>query len=94
MLAKQVHLPKVSNFDGLVVAEQVLGLQVSVQIVVLVHVGQTLQGLEQDVADNLFGEEFAPFSHQLVDVQVQVLKHEVQSVLLEANLVQLHYIRV
>ena len=57
------YLPKVSDFDGLMVAEEVLGLQVSMQIVVLVHVGQALEGLEHDISNHLLWEELAPFSH-------------------------------
>jgi len=65
-----------------------------VQVVVLVHVTESLQRLEHNVADHLLREEFTTFAHQLVNVQVEVLKHEVQGVLLETNLVKAHNIRM
>ena len=64
------------------------------QVVLLVHVSQALQGLKHYVAYQLLREKLTPFSHQLIHVQVQVLKYELQSVLLEADFIEAHNIRV
>ena len=51
-LAKQLYSPKVRNFDRIVVAKQVFRLEISVEVVLLVHVRQTLKRLEHDVSDH------------------------------------------
>ena len=58
------------------------------------HVGQALQGLEHNVSYHLLREKLASFSHQLIHVEVEVLKDEVERVLLEADLVQAHDVRM
>ena len=57
------YLPEVCNFDGLVVTEKVLWLQITMQVVLLVHVGEALQGLEHDVANHLLWEELSTLLH-------------------------------
>lgn len=74
------------------IAQKVLRLQISVQVVVLMHVAEALEGLENYVPDQLLREEFAPLTHQLIYVQVQVLENELQCVLLETDLVEAHNI--
>ena len=54
----------------------------------LVHVCETLQGLEHDVADHLLGKELSPLSHQLIHIQIKVFEHKVKGVLLEAYFVE------
>ena len=76
------------------VAKQVLRLQVPVQIVVLVHVGQTLQGLKHDVPDHLLRKKLLSLAHELVDVEVEVLEDEVEGVLLQTDFVKADNIRV
>ena len=46
------------------------------QVVVLVHVGQTLQRLKHYIANHLLWEELSSLPHQLVHVQVEVLEHK------------------
>ena len=91
---KEFDLPEVRDFDCIVVAEEVLGLQVPMKVILLVHVGQTLQGLVHDVADEVLREEFLALLHQLVHVHVQKFKNEVQGVPLKHHLVQLHDVGV
>jgi hypothetical protein len=62
------YVPKVRNLDGVVVAEQVLGLQIAMEVVLLVHVGESLQRLVHDVADDVLREQLLPLLHQLVDI--------------------------
>ena len=62
------------------------------KVVVLVHVGETLQRLEYYIAYHLFGEKLAALSHQLIHVQIEVFEHKMQSVTLQANFVEAHNI--
>lgn len=65
-LSRQIrrsHLPKVRNFDRLMVAEQILRLEVTMEVVLFVHIGKALHGLEHDVSDHAFREELASFLH-------------------------------
>ena len=80
--AERKNLPEVGYLYRLVVAKQVLGLQVAMQVVVLVHVGQSLQRLKHNVPDHLLGEELASLTHQLVHIEVEVLEDELKSILL------------
>ena len=64
------------------------------QVVVLVHVGEALEGLEHNVPDHLLGEQFSSLAHQLVHIQVEVLEDEVKRVLLKTNLVKADDVRV
>ena len=60
------------------------------QVVVLVHVRQSLQRLKHYVTNHLLWEKFSPLSHKLVHVQVQVLEHEVEGVSIQVDLVKAH----
>ena len=61
-------LPKVRNFDRIMVTEQIFWLQISVEKILLVHVGQPLQRLIHDVADKILRKELLPLFHQLVHI--------------------------
>jgi len=45
------------------VAEQILRLEVTMEVVLFVHIGKALHGLEHDVSDHAFREELASFLH-------------------------------
>ena len=62
------------------------------QVVLLVHVGEALEGLEHDVANHLLREELSSLLHELVDVEVQVFKDEVKVAFLQNDLIQLNNI--
>jgi hypothetical protein len=64
------------------------------EVVLLVHVRQTLKYLENDVSDHVFGEQFLPILHHLVHVLIEILKDEVKCVLLKDHLVQLDDVRM
>ena len=87
---KKNHLPEVCNFHCLMVAEKVLWFEITMQVVVLVHVGQSLQGLKHYVANHLLWEELSSFSHQLVHVEVKVFKDEVEGVSVQVDLIKAH----
>lgn len=76
------------------VAEQILRLQISVEKILLMHIGKSLQRLVNDVPNEVFWKELLPLFHQLVHIEIQVLKHEVQCVPLKDHLVQLDYVGV
>ena len=69
------------------VAKQVFRFQVSVEIILLVHVGQTLKCLEHYIPDHLLRKQFPPLTHKLVHVQVKVFENEVQHILLQVDLI-------
>ena len=56
-------LPKVRNLDCVVVDEEIFGFEISMHIVLFVHVGEALERLVHDVADEVFGEEFFAVFH-------------------------------
>ena len=64
------NLPKISYFYCLMVTKQILRLQISVKVIMFVHVGKTLQRLKKNVPDDVLGEKFAPFLHQLINILV------------------------
>ena len=64
------YVPEVRNLNRIVVAQQVLWLQITVEIILLVHVCESLQRLVHDVADDVLGEQLFPLFHQLVDIQI------------------------
>ena len=72
---------KISNLDGLMIAKEVFRLQISVEVVVFVHVSQALESLEHYVSDLVFTEQFSTVLHQLVDIDVEVFKNKVENVL-------------
>ena len=74
------------------VAQEVFWFEISMEVVVLVHVGETLQRLKHNVSDLVLREETLPILHQLVHVLVKVLEHEVQNILLQDHFVQLDYV--
>ena len=88
------NLPKVRDFYGLVIDKQVLWFQISMQVVLLVHIRKPLERLEHDVSDQLFWKELLPLTHELVHVQVEIFEHEVQHVFLEYDLIELNDIWV
>ena len=69
------------------VAKQVFRFQVSMEIILLVHVGQTLKCLEHDIPDHLLRKQLPPLTHKLVHVQVKVFENEVQHILLQVDLI-------
>ena len=62
------------------------------QVVLLVHICKTLKGLEDDVADHLLREELPSLTHQLIDIDVQEFKYEMQVAFLKNHFIQLDYI--
>jgi hypothetical protein len=74
------------------VAQEVFWFEISMEVIVLVHVGETLQRLKHDIADLVLREESLPILHQLVHVLVKVLEYEVQDIFLQDHLVQLDYV--
>lgn len=64
------------------------------KVVVLVHVSQPLQGLKHNISNLVFTEEFLPFLHELVDIDVEVFKDEVEYVLVENDFVELNDVGV
>jgi hypothetical protein len=71
------------------VAEQVLRLEVPMEVVLLVHVGKSLQCLEHDVPDHKFWKQLFALLHQLIDVHVQELKNKVQRAAVQYHFIQL-----
>ena len=64
------------------------------EVVLLVDVGKALEGLEHNVADEVFGEEFLALLHELVDVHVEELEYKVEGILFEDHFVELHNVWV
>lgn len=64
------------------------------EVILSVHVGKSLQRLEDDVTDDVLREKFAAVFHYFEHVLVEVLKNEMQILLLKDNLIQLHDVRV
>ena len=91
-LARQ---PEVGDLDELgAVAQQVLGLEVAMKEAVLVHVGEALHHLEDDVAHGRLREQVVASLHQLVQVLVHELEYHVQIVVLTYDLLEAHDIRM
>ena len=91
------NLPRqaeVSNLHGVALDEQVLGLQVSVEKTVLVHVGEAQHRLKHDANDLLFWKLLRPVFHKLVNVLLHVLEDEVQVVVDTDDLLQFDDLRV
>ena len=59
------------------------------QVVLLMHICESLERLEHDVANHLLGEKLAALLHQLVYVEVQVFEDIMESVSFEDHLVEL-----
>jgi hypothetical protein len=72
------------------VNKQVFWLQVSVEVILLVHVAQCLQGLEHYIPDHILREQLLTLFHQLVHIHIKKFKDEMQGIALEHHLVQLH----
>jgi hypothetical protein len=64
------------------VTQEVFRLQIPVEVVVLVHISQSLKSLKHDVSNLMFTKQPPSVLHNLVYVHVQILKHKMQSALL------------
>ena len=60
------------------------------EVVLLVHVRETLQRLKHYVTNHQFWKQLFPILHQLVYVHVEELKHKVQSATIEDHFIQLY----
>ena len=69
------------------IAKQVLRFEITMKIVVLMHVSKALHSLKHDVSDLVLREESFPFLHELVHVHIEILKNEVKDIFLQDNLV-------
>lgn len=76
------------------IAQKVLWFQVTMKIVVFVHVSQTLKSLEHYISYLMLRKQSLSILHQLIHVQIQVLKNEVQHILFQDYFVKLNYVRV
>ena len=73
---KNLFLPKVRNFNCVVVDKQVFWFQVSVEVILFVHVAQCLEGLEHNIPDHILWEQLLALFHQLVHVHIKKFKDE------------------
>ena len=64
------------------------------QIVLLVHVSKALHRLEHDVANLVLWEKLSSLFHELVHVEIEILKDEVQCVLLQDYFIELNNVRM
>ena len=64
------------------------------KIILLVHISQSLQSLEHNIANNVLRKQLPPILHDFKHVLIQVLKHKMQCFVLQNNLLQIHNVRV
>ena len=69
-LHSSMALPEVRDLDSLMVAKKILRFQISMEIVVLVHICKTLQGLEHNVPDLVLRKKPLALLHKLVHIHV------------------------
>ena len=60
------------------------------KIILLVHVCQSLQRLEQDVADHVLGKQLPTILHNFKHVLIEVFEDEMQCLILQNDLLQIH----
>lgn len=68
---------EVSDFNGVALDQQILGLHVSVEKAVLVHVRQSENCLVHNALDLLLGKPFVSIFHKLVNILLHELKYKV-----------------
>ena len=76
------------------VAEEVLGLQIAMKVVLLMHVREALQSLEQDVADHVLRKQLPTILHNFKYVLIEVFEYEMQCLILQNDLLQIDNVRV
>ena len=76
------------------VAEKVLGFEIPVKIILFVHVGQALECLKHDIADNMLREQLPTILHDLKYILIQVLKHKVQGLVFKDDFLQIYDVGV
>ena len=60
------------------------------KIILLVHVCQSLQRLEQDVANHVLRKQLPTILHNFKHVLIEVFENEMQCLILQNDLLQIH----
>jgi len=83
---------EISYFYSVVVAKQIFWLEITMHIVLLMHVAKSLKRLKQNISNILLWKQLSSIFHYFVHILIKVLKHKIQNTFLKNDFVKLYNI--